>query len=67
MRLPVMNPLLEDWADKGIMAGAGIKASHQPVDHRLVDTGASDDVIDDGIAAGNGLLSFHVGFHRVAG
>jgi hypothetical protein len=48
---PVLDLALEDGADQRIEPGAAVEGSHQPFDHRLVDAGPRDDVLDDQITA----------------
>jgi hypothetical protein len=46
----------EDRPDQRIALRPLVKAPHQPIDHRLVDAGARDDLGDEEIAAGFAVL-----------
>jgi hypothetical protein len=50
MRLPVDDAGLEDGREQGIGADARIEGADQAVQHRLVEPGPRDDIIDDLIA-----------------
>ena len=50
MTFPVMHLVLEDRSDQRVEPGTAVEGSDQPFDHRLIDAGAHDDVLDDQIA-----------------
>lgn len=59
-----MHLPLEYRSDERIMAGASVKCAHQRLDHRFVDPGARDDILNDLIAiVGHAGLCVHVHIH----
>ena len=56
MIFPIRDMPREDGTDQRIALRPLIEVTHQPIDHRFVDAGAANDIGDQEIAAGLGVL-----------